>query len=260
MQSCEQLNDIFDYLRAQRAGKKWAYIEVRCPSSAPAQHFRNFAGQQVFAIHKLALDGREQVWQRLHQNCVRRKVQRAAREQVSCVEGRSDSLLRQFYELLVMTRARHGVPPQPISWFQNLIECLGSKIKISVAFKGDRPIAGILILQYKQVVTYKYGCSDPRFSSLGGIQHLLWKTIQDGIADGMVEFDMGRSDPGQGGLIAFKRRWGAAESQLMYLRFPARPPHSRSSARIARIGKYVCSHVPSRILTVAGNALYRHAG
>lgn len=261
VESREQLNNIFQYLQTRRASRKWAYIEMRSPFPEPAQYLNNSCEQVLFSIHKLTLrDSQERIWQRFHKDCVRRKIQRATREQLSCEEGLSESLLRHFYGLLVMTRGRHGVPPQPIAWFQNLVRCLGSKAKISVAFKGARPIAGILTLRYKQVMTYKYGCSDSRFTNLGGIQQLIWRAIEDGLGSGMAELDMGRSDPGQAGLLAFKRRWGAVESQLAYLRSPIRPHHGASEFLTGQLSKYICSHMPSRVLVAAGKALYKHAG
>ena len=261
VQSWEQLTYISSYLQTKLARKKWNYIEIRSPSPIAVQYFHNCGENMFFPIHKLTLtDTREQIWQRLHKDCIRRKIQRAAREQLFCEEEMSDSLLRQFYGLLLMTRRRHGVPPQPIAWFQNLVDCLGGKVKIRLAFKDGRAIAGILTLRYKQVMTYKYGCSDSKFSNLGGIQHLIWSAIQEGLEDRVWEFDMGRSDPEQVGLIAFKRRWGAVESQLAYLRSPVRPLHNTSRRRSGQISKYICSHVPSCVLAAAGRALYKHVG
>ena len=50
----------------------------------------------------------------------------------------------------------------------------------------------------------------------------MWKAIQEAKNDQLDEFDMGRSDCDNPGLIAFKDRWGAARSTLSYLRYPLR--------------------------------------
>src|SRR3989441_5506420 len=111
-------------------------------------------------------------------------------------------------------------------------DCLGDKVKIRMASKDGRPIASVLTLSFKDVLVYKYGCSDERFHNLGGMPLLLWNAIQEGKRNGAREFDMGRSDTDNPGLIAFKEHWGATRSQLTYWRYPAR---LRSEER--RVGK-----------------------
>ena len=137
---------------------------------------------------------------------------------------------------------------------------MGDKAKILVASQDGRPIASILTLRYKHALVYKYGCSDRRFSSLGGTQLLLWNAIQEAKRDQLTEFDMGRSDCDDSGLVAFKDRWGAARMDLVYLRYPVRHFHGVAEARRSRISKYAWSHAPSGVLAVAGRALYRHMG
>ena len=57
------------------------------------------------------------------------------RKALTCENGNTESLLRNFYQLMVTTRRRHGLPAQPIAWFQNLIRCFGPNLTISVAAK-----------------------------------------------------------------------------------------------------------------------------
>ncbi len=140
---------------------------------------------------------------------MQRKVRRAEREALSFEEGRSESLLQQFYHLLLLTRRRQQLPPQPLNWFRNLIGCLEDGIGIRVASKDGHPVASILTLRYKDALVYKYGCSDARFSQYGGMQFLLWRAIQKAKQNGQREFDLGRSDCDNPGLVAFKDRWGS---------------------------------------------------
>lgn len=64
------------------------------------------------------------LFHRLHRSSTQRKIQRALKEGLEYQEGHSDSLLSAFWDLLVLTRRRHHLPPQPASWFRNLIDCL----------------------------------------------------------------------------------------------------------------------------------------
>ena len=73
-------------------------------------------------------------------------------------------------------------------------------------------------------MTYKYGCSDARFHQLGGMQLLMWKAIQEAKRDGLQEFDMGRTEWDNEGLLRYKDRWGGTRSMLTSFRHPATEP------------------------------------
>ena len=107
-------------------------------------------------------------------------------------------------------------------------------------------------------MVYKYGGSDERFNNLGGTQLLLWRAIEEAKEAGLSEFDLGRSDCDEPGLIAFKDRWGASRSCLGYLRYPMRPSGKQPNQH--SFTKYVWSHSPSLVLAAAGRVLYRHMG
>jgi len=91
------------------------------------------------------------------------------------------------------------------------------------------------------------------------MQSLFWTTIQEAKNNGLVEFDLGRSEWGNEGLIAFKDRWGAARSTVVYLRSPA-PRHPGGFPLAMRLAKPLFAVAPDRLLTAAGELLYRHIG
>ncbi len=220
-----------------------------------------FGEAQIFCHHKLDLRPRlDEIFSNFHRDCVQRKIERAKREGVTCDEGTSRWLIEKFYQLLLTTRSRQGLPVQPVNWFRNLIACVGDKAKIRVASESGRPIASILTLRHKQVLVYKYGSSDRRFSNLGGTQLLLWNAIKEAKSDGLSEFDLGRSDLRNLGLLAFKDRWGATRTTLTYFRYPPDNSSPMLGGMQANIGKYVWSHVPGSVLAAAGKVLYKHMG
>ena len=171
-------------------------------------------------------------------------------------------MLNSFYRLLMLTRRRHLLPPQPERWFHSLIDCFGEALKIRVAFKNKLPIAAILTLQYKDTLVYKYGCSDAQFHPLGGMHLLLWRSIQEAKRSGLRTFDLGRSEFKHLGLITFKDHWHAKRSMLTYLRFSgsAQAFVPTGIAWKARMAKRVIRHLPDSLLSTAGNLLYRHMG
>jgi len=260
VQSPDELTVLLAYLQEKRDAEKWSYIEIR-PTDSGVACRTGFGRSKVFLFHKLDLSPcLDDIFQNFHRDCVRRKIQRAVREGLVYEEGRSAGLLSMFYQLFLMTRRRHGLPAQPVAWFQNLITSLGERVKIRVALKNGQLVASIFTIRYKGALVYKYGCSDQRFSNLGGTQLLFWRSIQEAKEDRLREFDLGRSDSDDSGLITFKDRWGATRTELVYLRYPTRYSHSVSERGQALISKYVWSHAPSFMLAAAGRALYRHMG
>jgi len=192
---------------------------------------------------------------------MQRKIRRADRESVVLEQGRSDVFLKQFYALLLLTRRRHGLPPQPFAWFQNLVDCLGDRLTIRLARLNDRPIASILTLRHKHTIVYKYGCSDERFHKLGGMPRLFWQTIEEARSQQLKELDLGRSDTP--GLIQFKDHLGATRTVLNYWRFSQRPQLERTGNRGAlksRITRSVLASLPDRLFRLTGEIFYRHAG
>ncbi len=99
---------------------------------------------------------------------MQRKIRRAEREELKYEDGNSEALLRKFYRLLVTTRRRQYLPPQPLAWFRGLVAAFGSDLKIRIASKGDVPVAGILTLSNQRCVVYKYGGSIASLNKFGG--------------------------------------------------------------------------------------------
>jgi len=166
--------------------------------------------------------------------------------------------VNDFFRLLVMTRRRQGLPPQPKSWFKNLVLSLGDKVKIRVARKNETAIAAMLSLEHRSSVIYKYGCSDERFHHLGGMAFLFWNLIEVAKSSGLSTLDLGRSDLHNQGLITFKDRLGAAKQPLTYYSYSA--AEKRQMRRHAQpLGRFVAM-VPDSALTAVGRLLYRHLG
>lgn len=256
----ENLTCILSSLQQQRKSQNWNYVEIRsCDHQLSRSGF--LARSKPFYFHSLDLrPSLDQLFDGFHKDCIQRKIHRAERESLICEEGRDESLLRKFYHLLLITRRRHGLAPQPKRWFRNLVTCLGDAVKIRVVSKDGRPVAAILTLQYNRTLVYKYGCSDRRFANLGGTQLLMWKAIQQGKNDTLDELDMGRSDYDTPGLVIFKDRWGATRSTLWYMQTPARRSQLVSGVLQGTMGKYFIAHAPDGLLAATGSMLYRHMG
>lgn len=258
----DDLLEVTGFLSRQACDRGWKYIELRPRSDPHCLSLRgDFTLDSEFWLHTLDLRGELQnVLQRCHPDCVRRKVRRAEREGLRYEQGRSEALLEKFYLLLVRTRRRHSLPPQPIAWFKNLLACLGESVQIRVASKGNVPTAAIVTLAFRNTVTYKYGCSDASFHNLGGMPWLFWHTIQEAKAAGFHELDLGRCDCDNMGLAAFKEHLGATRSRIAYHRYPAGAKHGLHHEWITRIQKPLFTCLPDSLLRATGRLIYRHIG
>jgi len=260
VENAQNLDVLMDHLRNSVRQGDWNSVEIRMPDCSQPKP-QDFDSDTNFYFHKLDLrPDLDHLLGNFHKDCIQRKVNRAIREELRYEQGISNALLDTFYRLLVMTRRRHGLPPQPLSWFRNLIDGFGDKIKIRVALKHGRPVASILTLQYKKTLIYKYSCSDHSLSHLGGTQFLIWKAIQEAKALGLEELDMGRSDCANAGLVKFKDRWGATRMQMIYEWYPSRRRSYRLEAVLSRLGKAIFPYVPDGLLTMSGRLLYRYIG
>ena len=213
-----------------------------------------------YCFHHIDLRQSEaELFRRFHPSSTRRAIRRAEREGLTYETGRSEALLASFYRLLRLTRRRHGLPPQPLVWFRNLLANLGEQVSIHVASKDDRPIAGMLTLAFKKTVYYKYGGSDAAQHRLGGMQLLFWRVMKDARQRGFEVLDLGRSDVDQPGLIAFKDHLGATQSTLTYYRY-SRHPETVRGQWIERAARGTFSHLPDVALDLAGKLIYKRLG
>jgi lipid II:glycine glycyltransferase (peptidoglycan interpeptide bridge formation enzyme) len=264
-QNPEDVRSIFAALEHVLKQEKLVYFEFRpthlMPIATPL-----WCATEKYYFHQIDLHPTlEVLFRSLHKDSIQRKIKRAEKEGITYREGGSDELLDDFFRLFVSTRRRHRVPPQPKAWFHNLIGSFGDKLKIRVAYKGNRPIASILTIRHKDALIYKYGCSDSHMNKFGGIQLLLWRAIQEAKDEGLKICDLGRSDVDNEGLIAFKERWGATRSTLTYQRFAAHGNRSAAFGQSAnnwkfRMAKHIFALTPNKVLSFVGNILYKHMG
>jgi len=254
-----ELDEILSAVRRYVDEDGWKYVEIRPSRCAPSGDTK-LTRSLTYCLHSIDVrNNGEELLYNFHKACVQRKIRRAEREKLRYEEGRSDTLLQDFYHLLVITRRRQFLPPQPLAWFRGLVTAFGSDLKIRVVYKDQLPIAGIITVSHKQSMVYKYGGSDSRFHRFGGMQLLFWNAIREAKRNDFLEFDMGRSDVDNLGLIAFKEHWGANRAEISYWTYPHRP-QERPIAWQKQLLRAVALVAPDAALRAVGNLLYQHIG
>lgn len=255
---------LYPEIGRELARDKCRYVELRplrLNGFGSARLPEAFTVSEQYYFHQIDLRSDEQtLYASLHRSCAQRKIERAEREHLHYESGRSDSQLAKFYHLLLLTRRRHRLPPQPLAWFRNLVECLGERVTIRVLSKEASPIASILTLSYKRTLVYKYGASNASYHNLGAMPLLFWRAIQEGKQQGAEEFDLGRTEIENSGLAAFKEHLGSTRSPLVYFRMGPHQARRMSTRRQLRIVRQALARMPNSVAEMVGNALYRHMG
>lgn len=248
-----------EWLAMESKRQTLKYVEVR-PLSDLQGGGSGLRASHEYCMHELDLQPSvEKIFQGFHKDCIQRRIRHAEKAQLTCEVGNSEQLVREFYRLLVSTRKRHHLLPQPRLWVRNLSECMGDKLRILLARKNGIPVAALLTLRHGSTVVYKYGCSNDKFHHLGGIPFLFWRLVEQSKTAGVTQIDLGRSDLDQEGLLAFKDRLGATRRSLTYYRYPAAEKTELTTNRVAPIRR-VFGILPDILSTTAGRILYKHVG
>jgi len=251
------------YLQSALEPQNCKYLEIRPVNGIPDQMGNQirFSPSYNYFLHTLSLrPDLDKLFRGFNKDCVQRRVLRADRAALIEKCGRTEDLLKAFYPLFVATRGRHRLPPIPFAWFQNLLQYQDKALEIRLAYKEKTPVSAILTLRFRDVVYYKYGCSDANFNNLGATPWLLWRAIAAAKMSGATEFDMGRTDEDNPGLLAFKNHWVPQPKRLVYLRFPDTVPLDAVGSWKLRVAKGAFSFMPRNLLRITGRLIYRHIG
>lgn len=214
-----------------------------------------------YVLHtaELASDA-ESVFCRIH-SMHRRNIKTAEKRGVYIQRGTSQKDLDAFYHLHLHTRRRQGTPVQPKKFFDLLrTDLLEQGLGfILLAYKDTECLAASIFLYWQQTLTYKYGASSSDSLDLRPNNLLFWTAMRWGCENGYAVFDLGRTDPANTGLRAFKTKWAAAEIPLTYSVVGVEAPQSQN-ARLMHIVQMLIQKSPVWVCRALGEALYRHVG
>ena len=256
--NCEE-NEVWNALTEYGEKAGWKYLEIRGgngfgraqqPSSCYHEHILDLS-QKLEDIHSHFRDSNK------------RNIKKAQNEQVEISVGDSLESVKQFYRLHCMTRKKHGLPPQPYSFFKLLYEYIISKNHgtLLLARYHGKTIAGALSLHFGEKATFKYGASNVRFQHLRPNNLILWKTIEFYSKRGITSFHFGRTDLAHMGLRHFKKGWGAEERVINYYRYNLlKKNFTNISSPVDGWHTSFFHKTPIPILKMIGSILYKHIG
>jgi CelD/BcsL family acetyltransferase involved in cellulose biosynthesis len=253
------LQALLRYSEELRKHRKWKYVEIKDSIASD-----NFRMTTHYKLHRISLgNDTEALFKTLKVTQIQQSIIKAQKLGV-LVERRTDQeALRSFIYLNAVTRRKHGVPPQPDSFFRNIAKKIFESGLgfIGTATLDGQIIATALFLHWNNTIIYKYSASDERARSAKASHAILWDTMRWGCEHGFTLFDLGRSDLTNEGLLQFKRGWGSQESDLIYVRHVANiNDHANAPSEMLEHLKPLISAIPLPLLKLVGSKLYAHIG
>lgn len=175
---------------------------------------KNFEAIQPKYVFRLYLNGRteEEVMADFHQKW-RYNIRLAIKKGVE-IRLCGKEMVPDFARIMVETGVRDNFATRPPEYFANMLENLGDKCRLYMAFHEGKPIAGTLAILYGDKVWYLYGASSNEHRNLMPNYLLQWSMIQWAIENNCrvydfrgVSGDISEDNPHYG-LYRFKKGFG----------------------------------------------------
>jgi hypothetical protein len=251
------LGTVIQELTSLGLRRQWRYFEIRNDHAASDDMPRSAR----YLTHTLDLTQSESAGFERLGGSTRTSIRKAVKSGVAVTFSQSIESVREFCRLNGETRRRHGLPPQPDRFFENvhrhvLAKGLGGVV---TAMHGGIAIAAAVFLHAGRQVLYKYGASDARAQPLRASNLLMWEAIRHYSKNGYERLSLGRTAKSHSGLRRFKLGWGAQESEMGYIKYDFRRNEFEAERRPNSESGYAMARwLPLPLLRWAGAALYRH--
>jgi len=256
--------ELMDQLKSAGEQHGAGHVQVRGRGGAATESAGFTAGTTFFQHIIPILPHAEEMEKRLHSSA-RRAIRKAEKEGITVRISTNPADMRHFYRLMVMTRKKHGLLPQPWRFFKNIQKYMmdtGAGYLL-LAEHGGKPIAGDLLLKFRDQMVYKFNASDPRHLHLRPNNVLLWQAMRLSASLGCKTLDLGRCDEDNEGLRRFKLLWGSDETTLSYFSYalPGAPEGRMATSKPGRVvlGAFV-RIAPLYALQAVGGVIYHNFG
>jgi len=238
------------------------FTEVRVRRTAGLLKTCGWVPHSRWLHHYVKLDRpRADLWRNLSRTAVRRLISSAERSGVEIARETSQEAVLSFAQMLSRTRKRLGLQPIPPRFFNAIRRNLnGDQQILLLARRKGLLHAGIMATQSRAIFHLDYAATKPDGVPHGTMQLLYWRAMEIARNEGCAEFSLGRTDPHNDGLVAYKRHWGCVEEELCTFR-------DKSNSRVGsgthmavgtRIAKMCFRSMPGPLHNLAGAILYRH--
>jgi hypothetical protein len=235
----------------------WRYLE--CRGNVPGR--REASASLVFYGHVIDLEpGLDALFNGLD-GAVRRGIRKAREVPLEIEFGTDLESVRVFYALHCRTRSRHGLPPPPFRFFENIARHVLDQGQggVFIAHAGRGPVAAAVFFHHGHQALYKFGASDYAFQSLRANNVVMWEAIKRYASEGFTRLHLGRTSLTNEGLRRFKLGFGAVEHRIEYSKYDfSRGEFVVDTDRAEGWFNRVFQCLPLPLLRLAGQALYPH--
>jgi lipid II:glycine glycyltransferase (peptidoglycan interpeptide bridge formation enzyme) len=237
--------------------RKWKYFEFRGGTTLTASARK----AETFYGHTLDLRSDPRALFTRFKSSASRALRKGERSGLSIQIARSREAILEFYRLHVRTRRRHGLPPQPLSFFLNIHHevmkpGLGFVVLANIA---SRPVAAAVFFHFGTTAIYKFGASDERLQELRGNNLIMWEGIRFLAQSGVETLHFGRTSLDNHGLRRFKLNWGSEEVAIEYFRFETTERAWVDTRDTTQgIHNAVFGRMPLGLNRLAGTIIYPH--
>ena len=252
-----EMKSIAKHVASLTRDQNWRYLEVR----GGGEFSSDQGSTPTFYGHALPLSGDAEELREGFSSAARRNLRKAQRSGLKVQTTRSREAVSQFYKLHLRTRRRHGAPPQPFRFFDNIYRHL---IEVGTGFvilasRDGKPVAGAVYLTHGKNAVYKFAASDERFNQYRANNLVMWEAIKYLCKTGAKNLHFGRTPADNAGLRQFKLWWGAQEEEIRYWRFAPETGNWTSVAPdSSSLAQHVFRQLPSAVNRWAGAVLYPH--
>lgn len=191
----------------------------------------------------------------------RRAIRKAEQSRVTVEFSTTLKAVRSFYEMFCHTRKKHGIPPQPWRFFENIQRHVLASDQgfVALARHAGAHIAGAIFFCFGKTSLLKFSASDFTFQHLRGNNLVMWNAIRRMAQNGISSLDLGRTSLSNEGLRHFKLSWGTRERLVEYVRYDHRVGQFVQLAdKATGWHTIMLRHFPTPLFRLIGSIIYRH--
>ena len=251
------LPQLWERARSIGVERGWKYIECR----GTPHDFLPGGSSISYTSHVVDLQGSETELFANLKSSIRTAIRKAEKTEITVDFEQGPEAVKIYFDLHCRTRRKHGLPPQPFRFFENLQRFMIGRGRgfVATARKEGIPLASSIFLHSFGHAVYKFGASDERYQEFRGSNWVMWQGMLQCKRLGCKVLHMGRTAAMNEGLQRFKLGFGAKEYPLHYFRLNVKRRsvdkiNDRSEGRMNGIFR----HVPTWAARIVGEVLYKH--
>ena len=127
-----------------------------------------------------------------------------------------DAGMDRFFDLYADNVHRHGTPPLPKRYFEQLRTTFGNDVEVmTVLDQAGKPLTSVLSFYFKDEVLPYYAGDCVEARELAANDFKYWELMRRACERGVRTFDFGRSKQGTGP-FDFKKNWGFEPAPMAY--------------------------------------------